>query len=37
MNLSSNSLLQQNSTPINEIFDILPFSGKLDPDQVEEV
>lgn len=37
MNMSSNSLMQSNSIPINEIFDILPLSGKLDPDQVEEV
>ncbi len=34
MNMSSNSLMQNNSTPINEIFDILPLSGRLDPDQV---
>jgi hypothetical protein len=29
--------MQNQATPINEIFDILPLSGKLDPDQVEEV
>ncbi len=34
MNMSSNSLMQNNSIPINEIFDILPLSGRLDPDQV---
>jgi hypothetical protein len=37
MNMSSNSLMQNITTPINEIFDILPLSGKLDPDQFEEV
>ena len=25
------------SVPINEVFDILPLSGVLEPDQIEEV
>ena len=37
MNVSSISNFLPGSIPINEIFDILPLSGKLDPDQVEEV
>lgn len=36
MNISSNSLFP-GSVPINEVFDILPLSGVLEPDQVEEV
>lgn len=37
MNISSTSqfLPGPGSIPINEIFDILPLSGKLDPGQVE--
>lgn len=35
--MSSNSIYPSGTTPINEIFDILPLSGRLDPDQVEEV
>lgn len=37
MNISSVSNFLPGSVPINEIFDILPLSGKLEPDQVEEV
>ena len=36
MNISSNSMFP-GSVPINEVFDILPLSGVLDPEQVEEV
>lgn len=37
MNLSSTSQFLPGSIPINEIFDILPLSGQLEPGQVEEV
>jgi hydrocephalus-inducing protein len=36
MNISSNSMFP-GSVPINEVFDILPLSGVLEPGQVEEV
>jgi hydrocephalus-inducing protein len=34
MNLSSTSQFIPGSIPINEVFDILPLSGRLDPGQI---